>query len=441
MSKMQVNLKLLVACACFFVGGSLAVKARMAKAARPYVEMLVKTSHSDRTYKTGEQAVVVVEAYAGGVPLEKTFVYYRLGPDMQPADKVDSVLFKNGKAEIPVGTSAQPGFRYCQLDFKVAGKTYRDFLKVAYEPEKIRSYTEQPSDFTRFWNKALKASAKCPLKPEITPLPKYSTDSVSVYLVKLNVDDKGRFIYGYLAKPKAEGKYPVLFSPPGAGSRRIEPSFDYAKRGFISLNIEIHGLNPELPEEEYNQLRKTKNNYSYRGIANRDTYYYKDVYVGCSRAVDFLCSLPEFDGHHVAVTGGSQGGALTIVTAALNPKVTCLAAFYPALSDVLGFLHQRAGGWPHFFSNKEAEARLNGTSVEAAAKTLGYYDVVNFARQLKVPGFYSFGYCDNTCSPTSVWSVINSITAPKTVVITPTSAHWRFSVTHQESIDWMKANY
>jgi cephalosporin-C deacetylase len=51
-------------------------------------------------------------------------------------------------------------------------------------------------------------------------------------------------------------------------------------------------------------------------------------------------------------------------------------------------------------------------------KTIGYYDVVNFARQLTVPGFYSWGYNDNTCPPTSVYASINSIKAPRTISIT-----------------------
>lgn len=59
--------------------------------------------------------------------------------------------------------------------------------------------------------------------------------------------------------------------------------------------------------------------------------------------MDFLCSLPDWDGKNVIVTGGSQGGALTLVTAALNEKVTMCAPFYPALCDLQGFRHDRAG--------------------------------------------------------------------------------------------------
>jgi cephalosporin-C deacetylase-like acetyl esterase len=134
------------------------------------------------------------------------------------------------------------------------------------------------------------------------------------------------------------------------------------------------------------------------------------------------------------VTGGSQGGALSIVTAGLDKRVTCLAAFYPALCDITGYLHGRAGGWPHMLN--KGNQPVNNTPEKL--KTISYYDVVNFAKQVTVPGFYSWGYNDNTCPPTSVFAAINSVKAPKTIVITPITGHWRFEETNQESLEWLK---
>ena len=71
---------------------------------------------------------------------------------------------------------------------------------------------------------------------------------------------------------------------------------------------------------------------------------------------------------------------------------------------------------------------------------MGYYDVVNFARRVKCPGFYNFGYNDNTCPPTSVCAVVNVIKAPKLVVENPASYHWRYREVHMEAIEWMKSH-
>ncbi|MEJ1971044.1 MAG: acetylxylan esterase [Lacunisphaera sp.] len=55
--------------------------------------------------------------------------------------------------------------------------------------------------------------------------------------------------------------------------------------------------------------------------------------------------------------------------------------------------------------------------------TLTYYDTVNFAKRLKVPGFYIWGYNDETCPPTSTYSAYNVITAPKTLAVEPEQFH------------------
>lgn len=417
---------------------TLTASAQFSKPRREYVEYLVGTNHIDRNYQTGQPAYVKVQAFAGGVPLENVYVHYTTGDEMMPPTIADSVLFRGGEAMIPLGTRQKPGFRTCHLKFTVEGKEYKDMVKVGYSPECIQPVIPMPDDFEKFWSKVLKKMRSLPMEVEVTPLPQYDSPNVSVSLVKLLCGENGRSIYGYLAQPKKAGKYPVLFTPPGAGVKKIDPILNYAEMGFISLNIEIHGFLPEQSTEAFKELNKQYGDYTHQGIAQPNTYYYKDVYAGCVRAIDYLCSLPQFDGKNVCVTGGSQGGALTIVTAALHPRVTCLAPFYPALSDVNGFLHGRAGGWPKFFSNEQTIAKMNGVPSEQAVHTMSYYDVVNFAKLLKVPGFYSFGYNDETCSATSIMSVLNSISAPKKVVITPTSGHWRFPATNTESIEWMK---
>lgn len=412
-------------------GAVLSAAAQFSKARRDYLEYLITTDHADRNYRTGQQATLTIEAYKGGVPLDGVKVYYRTGDEMLVTKKEDSVTFSRGRAEIALGTRTEPGFRACNLRFSVYDKTVKDLVKVAFSPDSIRPYTVMPRDFDRFWQKALRAAAKVDIAPEITPLPERSTDDVEVSLVKLNVGPGGRHFYGYLTRPRDGQPHPVLFSPPGAGASRIEPTTYYSERGFIYLNINIHdGCNPELGDTAYARAKEQANDYNRRGIGRPETFYYRDVYAGCSRCIDFLCSLPDWDGHAVGVTGGSQGGALSIVTAALNPKVTFCSPFYPALCDLTGFCHGRAGGWPKYYNNR--------TEAEGADLTMQYYDVVNFARRLRCPVFYSFGYNDETCSPTSTFAAYNEITAPKTLGITPTSGHWRFPETNDESVSWMQ---
>lgn len=423
-----------------FTTQTLRAQAPYSKPGRNYVEFLTVANHAQRSYKLGEEAHITVEAFKGGIPLDGEFLYYKVGDEMLLPTQYDSIPFHGGKANIPMGTMSQPGFRACNFHFSVEGKLYKDEIKLAYEPEKIKPYTTMPSDFDKFWKHNLKQLAKIGMNPEITPMSQYSNKEIKVSLVKITVGENGRCMFGYLAEPNDGKKHPVLFQPPGAGSAKVRPYTYYAERGFIVVTSEIHGLDPRLPDAEY-QIKRNEmaKDYNMRGIEDKEKFYYRDVYLGCSRWIDFLCSLPAFDGKNVCVTGGSQGGALTVVTAALNPKVTCIAPFYPALNDLTGFLHQRAGGWPKYFSKEHKTGMFTVEEIQQATKTLAYYDVVNFARHIKVPGFYSFGYNDPTCSPTSVYGMYNEVKAPKMLEITPSSGHWRFKETNDRSIEWLKS--
>jgi cephalosporin-C deacetylase-like acetyl esterase len=157
------------------------------------------------------------------------------------------------------------------------------------------------------------------------------------------------------------------------------------------------------------------------------------VYLGCVRAVDFLDSLPNFDGENIAITGGSQGGALSIITAGLDKRIKWLAAYYPALSDITGYLHKRAGGWPHLFSRYN----IAYNNFPDKIKTVTYYDVVNFARLLTIPGFYTWGFNDNVCPPTSMYAAYNVIKSPKELFLAQETGHWTYPEQNERAEAWL----
>ena len=114
-------------------------------------------------------------------------------------------------------------------------------------------------------------------------------------------------------------------------------------------------------------------------------------------------------------------------------RIKYLAAFYPALSDMTGYLENRAGGWPHLFSANNL--KLNNTKEKL--QTVPYYDVVNFARLLKIPGYYSWGFNDETCPPTSMYSVYNVITAPRELMVVPETGHWTYPEQNEALSNWI----
>ena len=391
--------------------------------------------HADWLYETGEKAKVEVQFYKYGIPQDGLEVAYEIGGDMMPADKSGTVTLKNGRAVISMGTMNQPGFLDCRLSATVNGKKYKHHVKIGFSPEKLQPYTKLPADFNAFWEKNLAEAAKCPMKYTIEPAPEYSSEKSDCYLIKLQCFRPGSYIYGYLTRPKAAGNYPVVLCPPGAGVKTIKDPkrhIYYADEGCIRLEMEIHGLNPTMSAEEFKEISSAFGNYLVNGIDNRDNYYMKKVYLACVRAVDYLTSLPDWDGKNVIVQGGSQGGALALVTAGLDKRVTACVANHPALSDMAGYKAGRAGGYPHLFKNYQ------GMDTPEKINTLAYYDVVNFAKQIKVPVYMTWGYNDNTCPPTTSYIIYNVLDCPKEALITPINEHWTSEATEYGHLKWIQ---
>ncbi len=397
--------------------------------------------HSDWLYKPGEDPKIQVQLYKYGIPVDDVTVDYEIGGDMMPSDTSGKVILKNGVANVKIGSMKEPGFRDCRLTANIDGKTYSHHVKVGFSPDKIKPYTKMPDDFDAFWENNKAELAKVPMNYTITPAPQYSTDKMDCYLVKLTVSRQGQSIYGYLSMPKnvKPGECPIVLCPPGAGIKTIKEPLRhkyYGENGCLRFEMEIHGLNPEMSEQQFQEISKAfggkENGYLQNSLDNKDNYYMKRVYLACVRAIDFLTSFPEWDGKNIAVQGGSQGGALAIVTAGLDPRITLCVANHPALSDMAGYKAGRAGGYPHFFNTP-------GMDTPEKIETMSYYDVVNFAKKLTVPTYITWGYNDNTCPPTTSYAVYNVITAPKEALITPINEHWTSDATDREQLDWILA--
>ncbi len=401
----------------------------IAQPRKELVQVVVTPNHEDWNYKTGDRAEFTISVWKNNVMLDGIDVKYVIQPELVEAWDEGTLTLKKGLATVKTDKFKVPGFLRCTASVQVDGKTYSSYATAGFSPEEIEPSTTLPNDFEAFWNKAKEDLAKVPIKPVLTLMPERCTDKADVYHVRIdNIQGK---IYGILCQPKAKGKYPAILHVPGAGIRPYYGEVGEAEAGFVSFTIGIHGIPVNLDQNVYNDLSQgALYQYPTMNMDDRDNYFYKRVYLGCIRAVDFMETLDSFDGENLAVTGGSQGGALSIVTAGLDDRIDYLAAYYPALSDMTGFLHGRAGGWPKIFQD-------NFTNKPEKIETSKYYDVVNFARFVKAQGWYSWGYNDNVCSPTSTFSAYNVIKAEKELHIFQETQHWTFPEQYQLSNPWL----
>lgn len=390
------------------------------------VQVRVAPDHGDWTYTPGQRATFRVVVTADNVPVPGVTLSYSAGPELMSAETRTAVVPTEGLV-VDGGTLAEPGFIRLNASCEVGGRTYRGAAAAAFSPEKIKPYQREPADFDEFWRKGREELARIPLEPRVTLIPEACTDKVNVYHVSVRTVGEAwtapARVYGILCEPKAPGKYPAVLRVPGAGVRPYSGDKGLAARGVITLEIGIHGLPVNLPQEVYDQLFAAGlKGYWFFNLDDRENFYYRRVYLSCIRANDFLASREMWDGRHLLVMGASQGGQLSIVTAALDRRVTGLSATHPAFCDVVGPLHGRAGGWPHAFK-PDPSGQPSPQATPAKIATTAYYDTVNFARRLQVPGLYLWGYNDEVCPPTSTHAAYNVITAPKELVLEFEQAH------------------
>jgi len=392
------------------------------------VQVRVSLDHRDWTYAPGETPKFHIAVTADNEAVDNASVTYAIAPDMMPGEKKTAPVPLDGLV-VEGGTMQEPGFLRCIATTDVAGKSYKGVATAAFAPEKIQPFQTEPADFDAFWKKQLDELAKIPLEPLITYLPEASTDKVNVYHVGIRVGGPNWMktparVYGILCEPKAPGKYPAVLKVPGAGVRPYPGDKDLAARGVITLEIGVHGIPVNMQQNIYDVLYAgALNGYWLFNFDNKETYYYHRVYLGCIRANDFLTSRENWDGKNLLVMGASQGGQLSLVTAGLDPRVTGLCATHPAGCDWAAELHGRAGGWPHSFAPDYATGKPSPQLTPAKIETAQYYDSVNFAKRIKAPGYYTWGYNDDVCPPTSTYAAYNVITAPKTLGVTLELAH------------------
>lgn len=402
----------------------------MAKAA--LVQVMVSPNQKNWEAKSlGETTTFTISVYRYGNLVENTSISYELGPEQFP-DKKGEMVLKKGQATLKASMKV-PGFLRCKVVATVDGQTYTGLATVAYAKAQMQPTVKDPDDFDAFWKNALDEARKTPLDARMTLIPERCTSTLNAYHVSYQNDRPGARMYGVLMVPKKEGKYPALLLVPGAGIRPYGGA-DYGEN-VITLEVGIHGIPVNMPQGVYNDLSASAlRDYPFFNMTDRDRYYYKKVYTGCTKGIDLIYSLPQFDGQTVGVTGGSQGGALSLITTALDSRIRFLAAFYPALCDLTAYSSKRAPGWPVLYLHRDLTPE--------ETKTLGYYDVTNFARRIHVPMLLTFGYNDEVCSPSSVQSTLNIIpSTQKDVFIYEDTGHWTYSEQNNMVRTWILKHF
>ncbi len=379
-------------------------------------QLTVGTDREMPVYRCGEPATFTVAITEDGKPLTRGHARLVITCDGGRTIAEQELDFSRANPATVPATLDEPGFLRAEV------REFRDLEKprgtpragAAFDPEKITMGFPCPDDFDRFWEDG--RSRLPDTDVVLRKIDRLSTAEYTSYRLTVDVLH-GEKLYGFLCVPTGKGPFPALVCVPGAGPGYEAPSVNWAKQGVIVLNMNVHKYEvSDTPGEfrrqydEYN--RKLGQLYCLDHCTDRERYHYRNVILGIDRAIDFVSSLPEWDGRHLVIDGFSQGGALALILAGFNRHITAAGAAAPALCDHGGARFGRQPGWPRLVKQ-----------TPASVSVVPYYDAGNFAARIRVPVLALVGFIDTTCPPGSVYAAFNQINAPKKMVHAPRHGH------------------
>lgn len=145
-----------------------------------------------------------------------------------------------------------------------------------------------------------------------------------------------------------------------------------------------------------------------RGILDPASYYYRRVFTDAVRLVDAVADMPFVDASRIAVTGGSQGGGITLAAAALSDRVRAVMPDVPFLCD---FPRGITRSFQDPFTEVARYLSVHRDDVEAVHRTLSFFDGAVLARRITAPSYVSVGLMDEVVLPSTVFAAYNAIAA------------------------------
>ena len=306
-----------------------------------------------------------------------------------------------------------PGFY--RMSANVAGNKLCTYY-IGYNPTAIVSPDDSQPDFATFWNTWKTRLDAIPIDAELTLLNGSTAgDTRNIYEVKYKsvpetVGGEPVYIYGYYAEPKAEGTYPCIIHFHGTDKSGNLTMPSGTTEGWCEFRFSARGQTLDKAKNGSEKYRTNPSEessvdfYAYE-LGDNDKHYYRYVYLDTRRAVDFVCSKAKVNKDAIFAAGGSQGGCLTYVCAALSGGR--IRAIAPSITGHADFVHtMEIVGWPTNVFNDWINAKVAaGTYANyeagkaALLKHQSYFDTKNFAKWITCPVITNFSLQDNTDGP------------------------------------------
>lgn len=299
---------------------------------------------------------------------------------------------------------------------------------------KLRQYngiSPKPADFDEFWDNELKKIHEFDGAYEITSYESVKVNGIKIDQFRFKAPD-GSTISARICRPDDNEKHPVLFRFHGKSGNIGAATGDltYVAAGFVVASLNCRSQSGPSDDATDRGLL-AQSGLIVRGLSKgRDYLYYKDVYLDVVRMVDIVKSMPYSDNDRLYAHGGSQGGALTVVCAALCPEIKACTPVYPFLSDYkrLYEMDLMKGAYGELNDYLRNFCPIEGAERDLMWETLGYIDIQNLAPRVKADTLWFTGLMDGTCPPSTQFAAYNKLVCNKDMVVYTNHGHegnWR----------------
>ncbi|HEX2621023.1 MAG TPA: acetylxylan esterase [Phototrophicaceae bacterium] len=286
--------------------------------------------------------------------------------------------------------------------------------------EDLVNYTPpcpEPKDFDAFWAETLQEAQQYPLNATFVPY-ESGLKLIDAWDVTF-AGYGGQPIKGWYIRPAGvTTPLPCIVEYIGYGGGRGDAAewLFWANAGYAHFIMDTRGQGSSWRKGDTADIPDGANpsvpGFMTQGVTSPKTYYYRRVYTDAVRAIEAARTRSDVIGTKIAVTGGSQGGGISIAAAGLVPDVAICMPDVPFLCHF-----RRAVTLIDTFPYAEIAKYLvsHREKIANTMATLDYFDGINFSARIKAHSLYSVALMDTICPPSTVYAAYNHVSAPKDI--------------------------
>jgi cephalosporin-C deacetylase len=284
---------------------------------------------------------------------------------------------------------------------------------------------QKPADFDQFWDAQISSVQQ--LGTDYTldkvAIPSKAADFYHLYFTGVG----NARIHAQLVRPRdaAKGSPAILlFHGYHCDAGDFADKVSLAAEGFTVLALDARGQGG-LSENNTSTKGGSLNGLIIRGIEEgKHNLCFKNVFSDCLQLARIAFSMEGIDENNVSVMGASQGGALAVACAALEPRISKALVQYPFLSDYRKAftLNAAASAYAelvYHFRYRDPRHLHESEFFD----TLEYIDIQNLAPRIKARVVWGIGLEDVVCPPQTQFAVFNKLISKKVMLPYPEYGH------------------